>query len=182
MFGDIWHLTFALLRHLFCFFVHRKMNVNNCVACIFASSYLLLEDENEEQPKKRKVENIHSVWVRDWVKKRETEGCYVKLLKELSNEPKLFKNFLRMTENDFDFLLDLVTPCIEKIDTQMRKSISAGERLAMTLRFLATGQSFKSLQYLFRIPQCTISMIIPEVLDAIYMVLKENYLKVCILK
>lgn len=50
----------------------------------------------------------------------------------------------------------------------MRPSIPAGERLALTLRYLATGENFRSMQYLFRIPPSTISTIIPEVLDAIY--------------
>lgn len=60
----------------------------------------------------------------------------------------------------------------------MRKAIPPGERLALALRYLATGDSFKSLEYLFRIPQNTISTIMPAVLETIYAVLKENYLKV----
>ena len=56
----------------------------------------------------------------------------------------------------------------------MREPISAGERLAVTLRFLATGESFSSLQYQFRISACALSLMIPE---AIYAVLKEDHLK-----
>lgn len=85
-----------------------------------------------------------------------------------------------MTHDQFDYLLMLVKPLIEKQDTHLRKSISASDRLALTLRYLATGDSFNSLRYLFRIPQPTISTIIPEVLDAIYNVLVEEYLKVTI--
>lgn len=140
-------------------------------ATVMGAAYLLLE---EDEP-----EIIRSVWVQEWVKKRETEGCYAKLLQELrANNPNLFRNFVRMSAEDFDFLLELVTPHIQKQDTAMRKAIPPGERLALTLRYLATGESFKSLQYLFRIPQPTISDIIPEVLDAIYLVLKDEYLKV----
>lgn len=149
---------------------------NEYAVCIFAASYLLLEAiEEDEEPKKKR----RNIWVKPWIEKRNVEGCFAKLLPELRNtESKQYSNFLRMCSNDFDFLLDLVTPLIKKKDTQMRKSIPSGERLALTLRFLATGDSFKSLQYLFRIPQSTISVIIPDVLDAIYTVLKENYLKV----
>lgn len=78
----------------------------------------------------------------------------------------------------FDHLVDLVTPMIKKNDTNFRDSISAGERLAVTLHYLSTGNSFRSLQYLFRIPQTTISKIIPEVLDAIWTVLKDQYVRV----
>nr|CAI5867144.1 unnamed protein product [Callosobruchus analis] len=60
----------------------------------------------------------------------------------------------------------------------MRKPITPGERLAVTLRYLATGDSYKSLMYLFRIPQTTIARIIPECCDAIYDCLQAKYLKV----
>lgn len=153
------------------------MNTYPSIAYILGASYLLFEDDEKPKNEKKSRE-----WVRDWVEKRSTEGCYVKLLQELrENQPKLYKNFVRMSAADFDFLLGLVGPLIQKKDTVMRKSIPVGERLALTLRFLATGESFMSLQYTFRIPQCTISSIIPEVCDAIYMVLKEEYMKVSII-
>lgn len=44
--------------------------------------------------------------------------------------------------------------------------------------FFFLGDSYKSLMYLFRIPANTISIIIPEVCQAIYDVLKDEYLKV----
>ncbi|XP_046145817.1 uncharacterized protein LOC114881288 isoform X2 [Osmia bicornis bicornis] len=40
------------------------------------------------------------------------------------------------------------------------------------------GESYHSLMYLFRIPVCTISKIIPEVCKALYDTLHEEYLKV----
>ena len=45
-----------------------------------------------------------------------------------------------MSTADFEFLLEKVTPLIEKENTIMRESISAAERLSVTLRFLATGE------------------------------------------
>lgn len=71
-----------------------------------------------------------------------------------------------------------MTPFITKQTTKLRQPISPTERLAVTLRYLATGESFRSLQYVFRIPHNTISGIIPEVCDAIYTVLQPKYLKV----
>lgn len=76
-----------------------------------------------------------------------------------STQPKLFQNFLPMTASNFDLLLNLVEPLIAKQTTFFRNP----GRLALTLRFLATDESFKSLQYQFRIPQSTISAIVPEV-------------------
>lgn len=145
-----------------------------------SSSYLLLttEDPDDDDESSRH----RSVWVRKWLKERETEGAYAKLLKELRNgdsgEQKLFQDFLRMSSAEFEELLQLVKPLIEKQETKFRTAISAGERLALTLHYLATGQSFRSLQFVFRLPQCTISIIIPSVLDAIWSVLKDTYVRV----
>lgn len=132
------------------------------------------DDQNDQLPQKRR-----SVWRKNWVERREREGFCEKLYQEIrQEEATLYHNFLRMTSDQFDHLLSLVSPLIAKQDTVMRKSISASSRLILTLRFLATGDNFRSLQYLFRIPANTISAIVPEVLDAIYKVLVDEYLKV----
>lgn len=149
---------------------------------LLASSYLLIQDEINESKTVARKRKARQVWVREWTKKRQTDGVYVKLLRELRDgdpgEQRLFREFIRMSNVDFEYILELVKPLIEKTDTKFRDSISAGERLALTLHFLATGNSYASLQYLFRIPQPTISIIIPEVLDAIWTVLKDEYVRV----
>ena len=50
-----------------------------------------------------------------------------------------------MSTERFDHLLSLVTPLIFKRDTKFRKLIPSNERLALTLRFLATEESQISL-------------------------------------
>lgn len=55
-----------------------------------------------------------------------------------------------MVSSDFEFLLCLAGPKIEKQNANLILAISAGERLLLTLRFLATGDSSTSLQYLAR--------------------------------
>lgn len=163
------------------------LNKRQCFGLILAAYVLETEQENirarnitthtvERLPRKAR-----SAWVRDWVQKRDSEGFCVKLMQELRvGEPLLFNNFIRMTKEQFDNLLMLVKPLIEKQNTTMRSSIAAADRLVLTLRYLATGENFNSLRFLFRIPQCTISKIIPEVLNAIYEVLKKEYLKVSV--
>ena len=74
-----------------------------------------------------------------------------------------------MTPERFDHLLSLVAPLISKEDTQFRKAISAAERLALTLRFLATGESQISLTFLFRMGKNTVSKILQETCEAIYL-------------
>lgn len=105
------------------------------------------------------------------------ENVFVELLYEPSGE---FENVTRMSLSDFEYLLTLISPIILKQDTQLRDSIPAKIRLAITLRFLATGDSYKSLHFLFKVSSQIISKIVPEVCAAINQVLK-NEVKVKIL-
>ncbi|XP_049291680.1 putative nuclease HARBI1 [Anopheles funestus] len=91
------------------------------------------------------------------------------LLEDMRNEGvrDTLKNFVRLNRDDFDHLLHLVRNRIAKKDTTMRKAISPLERLCITMRFLATGDSYESLSVLFRVSKSSISKIIPEVCDAI---------------
>lgn len=88
-----------------------------------------------------------------------------------------FKNFIRMASEDFEFLLCKIGPKIMKNDTSMRNAVPVEKRLAVTLRFLATGDSYTSLQYTFLISKQLISLIVPEVCQALIEVLK-TYIKV----
>uniref|UniRef100_A0A182S0C8 DDE Tnp4 domain-containing protein n=1 Tax=Anopheles funestus TaxID=62324 RepID=A0A182S0C8_ANOFN len=82
-------------------------------------------------------------------------------------------NFLRMNKTDFDLLLCRVESSITKRDTNMRQAITAQERLLITLRYLATGESYTSLQYLFRVSKRSIGRFVPEVCRAIIHSLRE---------
>jgi hypothetical protein len=71
---------------------------------------------------------------------------------------------MRMCVETFDELLRLVESYISKTDTVMKADIPARLKVQVTLRFLASGDSFSSLALLFRIPPCTISKFLPETL------------------
>ena len=80
-------------------------------------------------------------WIRDWVAQRDRLGAYGCLLRELMvHDPKAHRQFVRMTHESFCELLELVDPLIRRKDTIMRKSIKPAERLAVTLRYLASGR------------------------------------------
>ena len=63
---------------------------------------------------------------------------------------------------------------IEKKETKWRMPIPAKVRLAVALRFLATGDSYRSLHFLFKISSSIIFKIVTEVCQAINIVFKEE--------
>ncbi|KAK0137549.1 Protein ALP1-like [Merluccius polli] len=79
-----------------------------------------------------------------------------------------------MDVDDFNSLLDKVQPLIQRKDTTLRKAITARQRLSVTLRFLATGESFRSLCFQYRIGRSTIGQIVTETCEALCMVLKDH--------
>lgn len=81
-----------------------------------------------------------------------------------------------MSPDRFEHLLSLVGPIIQKKETHMRESISAEERLVVTLRFLSSGDAQQSLCYAFRLGKTTVSNIISETCQAIYEQLKRKYM------
>lgn len=118
----------------------------------------------EEQKQRRK----RSVWVKPWIQRRPLYGQYEQLMKELHAEDvSAFTNFMRMDPETFHELLHRIAPRITKLDTNYRKALEPGLKLAITLRFLATGNSYKTLQYGFRVAHSTISVFIPQVCQAI---------------
>lgn len=96
--------------------------------------------------KAEKKLNQKRLGVRNWIRLRDIEQSAQKLICDLRNEgSNTFKQFFRLSSEQFDFLLDLIRPMISKKDTQMRKAISADTRLALTLRYLSSGDSYRSL-------------------------------------
>ena len=84
-------------------------------------------------------------------------GHYDRLLAELRMEDQQsFFNFLRMPAEIFDELLNRVGPRIRKMDTNCIKALELGMKLSITIRHLASGDKYPTLQYAFRVAQSTI--------------------------
>lgn len=78
--------------------------------------------------KKKKNEN-KKLWSRMWLQRRAGRGTLALLNQELiSEDPDSYKNFLRLDEVQFKFLLGLVEQDIKKQDTFMRDAISPEHR------------------------------------------------------
>ena len=116
-----------------------------------------------------------SVWVRAIFAKRQQQGEYGSLLQEMHlSNPQSHFQYVRMSKEKFDLLLSLVGPLLTKCHyfSRQRAEITPAERLAVTLRYLATGNSQVSLSFNFRIGQSTICGIVRETSQAIWDALK----------
>ena len=140
----------------------------------------LLLDEEGERPKKRN----RKIYMRNWISRREDRGVYHQLVKELEvGDSVAYKEFFRMTKQQFSVLVEKISPLVENKEQPLpintvRATIKPDERLAVTLRFLATGETFHSLEYAFRISRQTISSIVSETSRAVHKVLACEFLKV----
>jgi len=71
---------------------------------------------------------------------RNTHGAHKSLVPDLlTTDRSSYRNFFRMDDESFRLLIANVSPKLTKSNTIMRESVSANERLSVTLRFLATG-------------------------------------------
>nr|XP_022912241.1 phospholipase A1-like isoform X1 [Onthophagus taurus] len=91
----------------------------------------------KKQIKKKKTKR--SVWVKNWVLRGVDLSFQNTLLEELRTEDSMqLKNFLKISNDDFEYILSLIQTSIQKQDTKMRLAIPPKDRLLVTLRFLAT--------------------------------------------
>ena len=103
----------------------------------------LLHGEDEERRRKRN----RKVYMRQWISRREERGVFHQLIRELEvGDVVAYTEFFRMTKEQFCFLLRKVSPLIQKKEqptpiNAVRATIQPDERLAVALRYLATGES-----------------------------------------
>ncbi|XP_041374148.1 putative nuclease HARBI1 [Gigantopelta aegis] len=94
---------------------------------------------------------------------------------ELKKEDaKGFCNFLRMGYQIYQDILTRIVHRIKAKKSKYRKPLTAGIKLAITLRYLASGDSYHSLMYGFRVAHNTISKVIRQVCDAILVEFAEE--------
>lgn len=59
-----------------------------------------------------------------------------------------------------------------------RRPLEPGHKLLITLRYMATGEAYRSMRFNFRVPHNTISLAVREVCKAIYEEYRNEVLKV----
>ncbi|XP_077506251.1 uncharacterized protein LOC144115669 [Amblyomma americanum] len=140
------------------------------VNVVILACSLLLHRRRARNARKRRF------WVRPMFRRREQEGQARLLLPRLRAEDEAyFRDYLRMPPSTFDTLLGFVEHSLSRQVTPFRDPISAHDRLAITLRFLANGDTFRSLSYNFLIGRSTASVLIRETTAAIWKNLWHTY-------
>ena len=71
-----------------------------------------------------------------------------------------------MSPDSFDVLLRHVEPHISKENTRFRESVPASTRLSVTLRYLASSESQKSLSWSFHLGRTTVLKIVRGTCEA----------------
>ncbi|KAL7401888.1 hypothetical protein ABVT39_005941 [Epinephelus coioides] len=99
----------------------------------------LLLVEEERKTRRVKIRRNRTKWVKSWTLQRQAHGAFPNLCRELeTNATSVFKNFVQLFPVQFHVLKELVSPIIQRQNTNCQDCISVGERLMITLRFLAT--------------------------------------------
>ena len=114
-------------------------------------------------PARQRPRRRHNMWVRPWLLQREERGAYHKIMAELyATDIPGFTNYMRMNPEFFEMIKTRLEPRLARQATNYRTPISVGEKLALTIRYLATGESYTSLSCQFRVGRSTISKFLPD--------------------
>ena len=104
-------------------------------------------------------------------------GEYHALINEMRlADHESFYRYFHMTPDRLSHLLSIVCPAITYQCTTFREAIPAGERLAITLCYLVTGDSMQTISFNYRVGHSTVCGIIDSTCDAIWNALSPEYL------
>lgn len=74
-------------------------------------------------------------WVKSWVSRRQTRGACENIVRALNcKEPEKFRQYHRL-DGSFEEIFTLISPLIEKKDTQLRCSLKSIERFVGDITF-----------------------------------------------
>jgi len=136
---------------------------------------LLLEKREKEEEKRRNRKK--RVWMKTWIKRRPEHGAYDRLMEELRCEDEAsFENFMRFPVVLFQEFVDIIGPKVQRKDTSYRPALPAALKIAVTLRYLATGNTYQDLHFHFRLGVNSICLAIPEVCQAILDEYADDYM------
>ena len=126
---------------------------------------------NPPRPARRRV------WVSEVLRRRQQLGEFNNLVQEMRlGEPHRHIQYFRLSKQGFDLLLSRIEHRIRRQHTIFRAPVSAEERLAVTLRYLASGMEFAALAPTYRLAESTCRAIVYDTCRAIIAELGPLYL------
>ncbi|XP_073474037.1 uncharacterized protein [Aquarana catesbeiana] len=133
------------------------------MAAVVTATAAVLMDKARRKRRRRMRKRLMSTrryWVHPIIQNREERRQFKILYNDLLQHEEKFFNYSQMSVNSFDELLRLLGTRLEYQNTTFRNSVEPAERLLVTLRYLATGNSFASLHYEFKLGKSTVSTIV----------------------
>ena len=140
-----------------------------------AVSIVILRDDGLKKRNSIKKRKSKTFWVRKLFKERKSSRFFHVLTKELEMfDQEYFLRFLRISPNRYEHMLSIVYPELQCQRTHFREPISPSERLTLTLRYLASGESQQSLSFAFRISCTALSNILADTCEKIWKTLSNT--------
>ena len=115
------------------------------------------------------------------IRRRQEEGMFTNLVQELLVEDtRTYREMMRMSYESLKKILGFIEPHITpKVSAVIgAQLIRPTERLVLAIRFLVTGETYRSLSLQFRVSERAISYIIDEVTKAIVQYIGKDYIKI----
>ncbi|CAC5362874.1 unnamed protein product [Mytilus coruscus] len=123
--------------------------------------------------RRRRRRQRRRLWQQPWVSRRKQFGLYGQLLVELRQEDQSsFRNFMRMTVEMYDEILQRIQHLVSKQYTWFRFNCSVlyiqreplepGLNQAATLRHLAAGSTYADMKFSWRVPGPTTRLRTPH--------------------
>jgi hypothetical protein len=107
-------------------------------------------------------------WVRPWLAMRVDYGWYDTLITQLEEQdPQEYKKMMRVEPEMFNELVERLDGRLRRPDTNCRKAISPGMKVAITLRYVACGCDYSPLMYGFYVSSNAMCAIVRDVCQAL---------------
>uniref|UniRef100_A0A8C6S8J4 DDE Tnp4 domain-containing protein n=1 Tax=Neogobius melanostomus TaxID=47308 RepID=A0A8C6S8J4_9GOBI len=146
-----------------------------CRRKVLAVAILLAQQEEDEE---RARGRRRRVWVHPINLQRREQGDYHNLVAELRLDRQRHHRYFRMSAEQMDHLLSYIGPEFTRQSTNFRTAIEPKQRLAVALRYLASGDSLWSLAFSYRLGHSTVIQSVHMVYAAIERLMMEEFLPI----
>ncbi|XP_047205677.1 protein ALP1-like [Girardinichthys multiradiatus] len=116
------------------------------------------------------------LWVHPLNQQRRQQGDFYHLVAELRLDTQRHYQYFRMSAKKMDELLSFVGPELRRQSTNYRAAIEPKQRLAVGLRYLASGESMISLASSYRLGCSTVRDCVHMLCEAIEKVMMEQFI------